>query len=538
MPEAASKFWLLLLRFLKDSSRAKVSFRTERSPVSKTACTGDTNSQTLALESGGAEWGAVKWAGGGMAPSKVSRRNFLKRSLYAGGGTILGCVAINEVSPRLLPEELAFDPSQSYWAMERLHVNPPLTHDFEADVAIIGGGYTGLSTAYHMAGLRAGRTIVVLEGKTTGSGASGRNGGMLLPQTANEYMQVDSEPEMHRRVYQLTVENMQRVKAVMDLHASDCELELRGNAYALTSAEKVDEARRYAELARPLGISVEFWDSKKTQTELGTGVYQGALFDPSGGQLHPMKWARALKAAAEGSGVIVFENTPVIAVEEGELNRLHTAGGATIKARSVVLATNAFTSKLGYFRNALAPVHSYIASTGPLPAETIARMGWRSRVPYSDSKTLLHYLALNGEDRVRIGGGYVDYTFNNGMRKRADEQTAHQGLHAELLRRYPALEEIPFDFTWSGVVDMTLDNKPFVGVTGKHGNIYYGLGYCGHGVNMSFLFGRIIADLEAGRGETWKGLPFLNHRAPYVPNEPFRWMGIESEVAYYRITGR
>jgi glycine/D-amino acid oxidase-like deaminating enzyme len=102
---------------------------------------------------------------------------------------------------------------------------------------------------------------------------------------------------------------------------------------------------------------------------------------------------------------------------------------------------------------------------------------------------------------------------------------------------YPALLGIEFETAWNGMVDMTLDWAPLVGVTGEQQNIYYGLGYCGHGVNLTFLFGRIIADLEGGRQQPWREFPFVNRNPPYIPNEPFRWIGIQAETAYDGLAG-
>ena len=213
------------------------------------------------------------------------------------------------------------------------------------------------------------------------------------------------------------------------------------------------------------------------------------------------------------------------------MNRLQMEGGQTVKSRSVVLATNAFTSKLGYFRNRIAPVYNYVAATRPLSDAELSAVGWRSRAPFNDSRTMVYYLGLTPDGRIHIGGGSAAYTWNNGVGERPDVRAVDL-LRKELARLYPALSGIGFETAWNGMVDMTLDWAPCVGVTGTHRNIYYGLGYCGHGVNLTFLFGRIIADLEGSREGLWRDLPFVNRLPPYIPNEPFRWLGIQAEMAY------
>jgi glycine/D-amino acid oxidase-like deaminating enzyme len=246
---------------------------------------------------------------------------------------------------------------------------------------------------------------------------------------------------------------------------------------------------------------------------------------------------KVLKLAAEAAGVKIYEDSPVLTVEEGLVTRLQMAGGQTVKARSMVLATNAFTSKLGYFRNAIAPVYNYVAATRPLSDGELGLIGWRTRRPFNDSRTLVYYLGLTPDNRIHIGGGSAAYAWNDGVAGRPDEK-AVKLLRNELSRLYPALRGVELETAWNGMVDMTLDWAPLVGVTGKQQNIFYGLGYCGHGVNLTFLFGRIIADLEAGRQQPWREFPFVNRNPPYIPNEPFRWIGIQAETAYDGITGR
>jgi glycine/D-amino acid oxidase-like deaminating enzyme len=122
------------------------------------------------------------------------------------------------------------------------------------------------------------------------------------------------------------------------------------------------------------------------------------------------------------------------------------------------------------------------------------------------------------------------------MRDSPQSSSRFAKLQEELVRIFPTLAGISFETTWSGLVDCSIDFSPSVGCTGKFKNIYYGLGYSGHGVNMTSLFGRIIADLERGAGDAWKNLPFVNHRFFYLPNEPFRWLGAQASMAYYRMT--
>jgi glycine/D-amino acid oxidase-like deaminating enzyme len=249
-----------------------------------------------------------------------------------------------------------------------------------------------------------------------------------------------------------------------------------------------------------------------------------------------MKLVHVFKAAAENAGAEIYENTTVASIEEGQENLLHTSAGHSIKAKSLVLATNAFTSRLGFFRNSIVPVHEYVAVTQPFSKQQLAEIGWRMRVPFNDSRTEVFYLGLTRDNRIHIGGGGPSYFFNDGVGDPSSAASHFAQLQRELVRIYPSLSGVEFEAGWDGVVDWSLDESPSVGCTGKNKNIFYGLGYSGHGVNLTSVFGRIIADLEAGREQPWKQFPFLNARLDYVPNEPFRWLSAKIGLAWYRLT--
>jgi gamma-glutamylputrescine oxidase len=467
---------------------------------------------------------------------RSSRRQFLKNAALAGGGGVLGAAGLNQISPKLWPEPIEFEPNQSYWARSQPPQNPPLTENITADVAILGGGFTGLSSAYYIRTISPHKRVVVLEAKGCGNGASGRNGAMVLTMTADRYMQLSADPETDKRIYDLTAQNIQALAKLSAATGIDCELETNGALQVLSTADDVKSAQAYVEAARSAGIPVEFWNSQKTAAAIGTNQYQAAFFDPAGGHVHPMKLVHVWKAAAESAGAEIFENTAVANIEEGSEHVVHTADGLTVRAKSLVLATNAFTSRLGYFRNSILPVREYVAITPPLNAQQLAQIGWQRRAAFNDNRMEVLYLGLTRDNRIHIGGARPSYSFNNGPDDPAQAAPHYAQLRRELLRLYPNLDGIEFDAKWSGIVDWSLNESPSVGRTGKHNNIFYGLGYSGHGVNLTSVFGRIIADLEAGRDEPWKAFPFLNASLDYIPNEPFRWLGAKTASAWYRLT--
>jgi gamma-glutamylputrescine oxidase len=467
----------------------------------------------------------------------TNRRGFLKKAAIASGGALIGATGLNQISPRIWREPLELEPNRSHWARNQPAQNPGLTNNITVDVAVLGGGFTGLSSAYYIRCASPHKRVVVLEARGCGNGASGRNGAMLLTMTADRYMSFSSDPAIDKKIYDLTAENIRTLLSLSATTGIDCELEANGVLQVLVSADDVRAAKAYVTQARSLGMPVEFWDKAQLVSAIGTEVYEAAFFDPNGGHVHPMKLVHVFKTAAENAGAEIYENTAVANIEETRELLIHTTAGKTLRAKSLVLATNAFTPRLGFFRNSILPVHEYVAVTRPLSEIELAATGWRKRIPFNDSRTEVFFLGLTQDNRIHIGGGRPSYFFNNGVGDANNAASRFAQLQGELARIYPTLSDAEFEAGWDGVVDWSVDESPSVGCTGRNKNIFYGLGYSGHGVNLTSIFGRIIADLDAGREDAWKQYPFLNASLDYVPNEPFRWLGAQAGLAWYRITG-
>ncbi|MFI4889914.1 MAG: NAD(P)/FAD-dependent oxidoreductase [Steroidobacterales bacterium] len=469
-------------------------------------------------------------------PTRPSRRRFLKTAALGGGGVLLGAGGLNALSPWLWRNPLALEPNRSFWLRSQPPQNPKLARDLTVDVAVIGGGLTGLSSAFFIRSLSPHKSVAVLEARGCGNGASGRNGAMVLTMTADRYLNFSSSPALDKDIYDLTAGNIRSLSRLSARTGVDCELEITGALQVFDNTADAQAASRYVQRARSLGMPVELWDSRRTADAIGSEAYEGAYYDPNGGHVHPMKLVHAFKFAAESAGASIYENTMVGHIEEGRVHVVHTLDGHTLRARSLVLASNAFTPNLGFFRNSVLPVREYVAMTRPLSVQELDELGWRSRAPFNDSRTEVYYFGLTNDGRIHIGGGRPRYGFNNAPANPTAAAAQSAQLKRELVRVFAKLAGIEFEADWDGVVDWSLDESPSVGYTGRYNNIFYGLGYSGHGVNLTSVFGRIIADLEAGRGDAWIRYPFVNAHFDYVPNEPFRWLAAKAGMAWYELT--
>jgi len=429
------------------------------------------------------------------------------------------------------------DPNSSVWKGDQPSRNPRLDRDLTVDVAVIGAGFTGLSSAYHLKQRFPNKHIIVLEARGAGHGASGRNGGMLLTSPLSEYMTI-SRPELHKKLYDVGAANIERIVGLMGSFGLGDGIRRDGSLVVNTSRRKAQHASDYVEKARSLGLPLEYWPKDRVVQELGTVVYWGGIYDPTAGEINPMKLVLTLKKAAEGAGVAIYEESPVIRLKSGPVMELEVGGEGEssheVTATAVVVGTNGYTPHLGLLDNKVMAVHTEMAATPPLDDSLFEQIGWKSRITFHDDRQQLFHLGTP-DNRITIGAGNTEYQFNNGIRYEKDIDGRRRALTDELVRIYPKLEGIQFEMVWSGIMGVSLRLLESIGVTGAHQNIYYGMGYAGHGVNMATLAGRIIADLYAGEGDEWKKLPYVNRPLPNIPPEPFKWLGYKTIAGFMRI---
>ena len=443
------------------------------------------------------------------------------------------------LAKHIFPETLEIDENQSLWVAQipDYHPGAALVHTIKADLAIIGGGFTGISTAYHFSRRYPNKRVVLLEAKSLANGASGRNGGMLLNWLANMY---GLSPEMTLRVYQMTHAGIQMIQEIIQRHQLPVSYRVDGTLTAYTDAQRAEQAQQEAEEHQRIGIPVQYYDPSRLKQELNLQGIYGAVLDPHSGQINGAQLVRYLRPVLQEQGVEIYEQTPVLKIREGSEIVLQTPS-ADVYAKTIVLATNGYTGKLGYFQDALFPLHSHVYATAQLSADDQARIGWRSTAGYSDDLDRIAYSSLTREGHIVFGGGSNQsyaYLFRNRTRypgSPASAKKSFDAMEATNNRYLPASANIPILHRWTGTLGITLNRHPLIGVRGDHRNILYAVGYCGHGVTLANVAGQILTDIYSGDDVQWRDFPF--YQKPYVPipPEPFRWIGYQM---FTRLTGR
>jgi glycine/D-amino acid oxidase-like deaminating enzyme len=429
-----------------------------------------------------------------------------------------------------------FDDNRSVWwtATPPLADLPALEGTARADLAIIGGGFTGMSTAYHYARRFPGKRVVLVEAKRVANGASGRNGGLMLTGVNGAH---DGPPERQKRIYDATKEGIDLVAGIVEQHRLDVRMKRGGVLEVFTHPARAEAAARDVEALNAAGVPLRFLTGAALRAVLDARGVAGAVLDPAGGQLDGVSYLRALRPLLIELGVAIFEQTPVLKVEESREIRLVTPRGE-VRAAAIVLATNAYTPALGYFENGIFPLHSHLVATEPRPAEAWSAAGISPELGgFSDDLDRLAYGGLTTDGRLVFGGGSnaaYSYRFGGGTRLAGQTPAAKRAIEKRIRAYFPGAHA-RITHAWSGPVALTLSRVCSMGVRGAYANVYYALGYSGHGITLANLAGKVLVDMMAGEGARWNDLPFYRQRLLPIPPEPLRFLGYH---AYTALTGR
>jgi glycine/D-amino acid oxidase-like deaminating enzyme len=409
---------------------------------------------------------------------------------------------------------------------------PPLTSSLQVDVCIVGGGYTGLWTAYYLAQAAPELQIVVVESEFCGYGASGRNGGWLsalLPGPREGYGPGVTQLQAAMR------DSVGEVERVTVAEQIDARL-VRGGSLTV--------ARTPAQLAR---LTADVLTQQRaaggdpdtvqlTASQLNERVRirgaLGASFTPNCARVHPARLVRGLAQAVESAGVRIYESTRAMEIKA---HAVTLAGGHSVRAKWVVRATEGYTARLPGLRRTWLPMNSSMIVTEPLPQSVWDDLGWDGIETLGDEAHAYCYAQRTSDGRIAIGGRGVPYRY--GSRTDSAGETAPETVTAltHLLHdMFPATRDVPIAHAWSGVLGVPRDWCATVGLDRSTGLGWAG-GYVGDGVTTSNLAGRTLRDLVLDRDTELTRLPWVGRRVRRWEPEPARWLGVHALYRAYRL---
>ncbi|MCZ3389505.1 MAG: FAD-binding oxidoreductase [Actinomycetia bacterium] len=406
---------------------------------------------------------------------------------------------------------------------------PALPGDIDADVAIVGGGFTGLWTAYYLAQRDASLRIVVLEKEFAGFGASGRNGGWasaFLPTSWEAVAQESSREEALRmqRAANVAVDVVGKVAADEGIDAHYAKGGYLRLATSPLQWHRLQQQLAHAREWDQTDDDITLLDRREATARIDADGVFGGLYMPHCAAIHPARMVRGLAAATERRGVTIYEGTEVTAIEPGVVR---TALG-TVRAEVVVRALEGYTATLPQYRRAMLPMYSLMIATEPLPDHLWDEIGWRDRETLNDDRRFLIYAQRTADGRIALGGRGAPYRWGSRMDPAFEHpRGVHEALRHSLIKLFPALHDVSVTHRWGGVLGVPRDWFPAVRFERSTGFATAG-GYAGDGVTLTNLAGRTLADLITGTASDLTTLPWVGHESRSFEPEPLRFAGVNA----------
>jgi glycine/D-amino acid oxidase-like deaminating enzyme len=408
---------------------------------------------------------------------------------------------------------------------DRPAARSPVRGELTCDLAVVGGGFSGLWTALLAKEANPGRSVVLIEGNRIGSAASGRNGGFcdasLTHGAENGRERFPAEFDTLQR---LGAENLTAIEAAVSRYDIDCDFGRTGSVAVATEPYQVDVLRADAN-----SYGVTFLDADAVRAEVNSPTYLAGTWDKDGtAMVHPAKLAWGLAAACEGIGVRVAERTPATGLASDSDGVTVQTRDGVLRARRVALAAGAFPSLIRRLRPFIVPVYDYVLVTDPLPPAQLAAIGWRNRQGVSDIGNQFHYYRLTADNRILWGGYDAVYHFGHEVRRAYDQRPAtFVTLASHFFATFPQLEGIGFSHRWGGAIDTCSRFCAFFG-TAHQGRVAYALGYTGLGVGASRFGARVMLDLLSGERTELTELQMVRSRPVPFPPEPLAYLGVQA----------
>jgi len=419
---------------------------------------------------------------------------------------------------------------RSFWLQEALRAehaveSTELLEDTKADVCIVGGGYTGLWTALRIKELEPGADVAIVEQDICGGGPSGRNGGFALTWWSKIQTLVKRVGEEEAiRLARASEEAVMEIGAFCEREGVDAHFHQGGWLWTATSPAQVGAWQSSVDTAAAHDAHpYDLLSAEEVQERTGSPIHLGAAFEQTAAIVQPALLARGLRRVAVEKGVRIYERTPMLELDR-EDGTVRTQSGR-VHADAVVLALNAWATKIPELARAVVAVSSDMVATAPMP-EKLAESGWTGGEAISDCRMLVHYYRPTKDGRVAFGRGGGRLAFGGRVNSNFDyngRQTRE--LEHELVALVPAAKDVPVTHAWGGPIDRTTDGLPIVGALPARALVVYGTGFSGNGVAPSLTIAKMLASSALRREDEWAGSPFNCGISGKFPPEPIRFVG-------------
>jgi glycine/D-amino acid oxidase-like deaminating enzyme len=409
---------------------------------------------------------------------------------------------------------------------------PSLRGVERADLAVVGGGYTGLWAALRAKERDPGRDVVLLEAGGCGDHASGRNGGFASASLTHGHANgAERWPSEVEDLDRLGAANLRDIADTIGRHRIDCAWEETGELTVATAPHHIDELVSHAEVLTAAGHRVDVLDEAGVRREVASPTYLAGVWEHgTTAMVEPARLAWGLRRAVLDAGVRIHEGSPVVGLDaDGRALRLRTPEGL-VEARQVLLGTNAFPPLLRRLRLHTVPVYDYVLMSEPLSAAQKAAVGWAHRQGVGDASNLFHYYRLTRDDRILWGGYDAVYRFGSRIDRTLEQGPTHQRLAEHFFTTFPQLEGLRFTHRWAGVIDTCTRFAAFFG-TAYGGRVAYAMGYTGLGVAATRFGADVALDLlartDTGEETERTRLAMVRRRPVPFPPEPLRYAGVQ-----------
>lgn len=410
----------------------------------------------------------------------------------------------------------------------RSAVRPGLPGDIDADVAIIGAGFTGLWSAYYLLKDDPSLSVVLIEREYAGFGASGRNGGWassIFPVSLSRVEKLyDKRAALHLQA--AMNETVSEIGRVVEAERLECDYAREGFLSLARTPAQLARAHATVDASEAFG-AVDQWafvSAEEAVERIGATGVLGGIFTDHCALVQPDQLVRGLASTVERLGGVIYEGTGAESISDGVVR----TNRGTVTARVVVRATEAFTPQFPEYRREVAPLYSLVVATAPIPEEIREEIGLTNRTAFNDMRHLRVYAHPTTDGRLVFGGRGAPYHFNSAVRPEFDvDDKIHAKIVATMHEMFPQLRDVPITHRWGGPLGVPRDWFPSVGYDRRNKLAWAGP-YVGDGVATSNLAGRIVRNLLLERDDELNRLPVVNHRSKKWEVEPLRWIGVNA----------